>query len=494
MNGFFLDLLNTSITSLWAVMVIVIIRAVFRGMPKNIRCVLWGIAAVRLIMPFSIESIFSLIPEKEVIDVTTYASGPNIQTGIEYVDINVNNYIADRYFEGVTVPRNNFANILTICGVVWLVGVAVMVLYGIISYVRLKVKVSASVKYEKNIFYCDDIDSPFIIGLFMPRIYLPSDIGEKEMGYVLKHELCHLKRKDHLWRIMGFAILSVHWFNPFLWLAYWLFCKDTELACDEAVIRDMDDLDKKGYSETLVSYSIPMKLIKACPVAFGEIGIKERIKAMIKYKKPTIFILAAAVIICAVAAVCLITDPLSTNSEAPGLTMGETAGTAGADENVSSSGKAEENEIVYRPFEEITKDYTIEQAIEDGFIIIDKNDVTHGEDTWKRFYENTQNGIPSKVGYILYDDIDPLMCFYEIIYDGEAYKTRTMRAPGRKPSEFKTYKYLIYHKGKAPQNYTECEYFEWYILSNEEPSKVVDPEQLTKNSDIGLLSYRDIEY
>jgi len=314
------------------------------------------------------------------------------------------------------------------------------------------------------------------------------------MGYVLKHELCHLKRKDHLWRIMGFAILSVHWFNPFLWLAYWLFCKDTELACDEAVIRDMDDLDKKGYSETLVSYSIPMKLIKACPVAFGEIGIKERIKAMIKYKKPTIFILAAAVIICAVAAVCLITDPLSTNSEAPGLTMGETAGTAGADENVSSSGKAEENEIVYRPFEEITKDYTIEQAIEDGFIIIDKNDVTHGEDTWKRFYENTQNGIPSKVGYILYDDIDPLMCFYEIIYDGEAYKTRTMRAPGRKPSEFKTYKYLIYHKGKAPQNYTECEYFEWYILSNEEPSKVVDPEQLTKNSDIGLLSYRDIEY
>ncbi len=216
MKGFFLDLLNMSITSLWALGVIMIIRVVFRRMPKNICCALWGIAAVRLIMPFSIESIFSLIPEKEVIDVTSYAGRPNVQTGIEYVDINVNNYIADRYYEGVTVPSNNFVNILTVCGVIWLVGLAVMILYGIISYVRVKVKVSASIKYEKNIFYCDDIDSPFIIGIFMPRIYLPSDIGEKEMGYVLKHELCHLKRKDHLWRIMGFAILSVHWFNHFL--------------------------------------------------------------------------------------------------------------------------------------------------------------------------------------------------------------------------------------------------------------------------------------
>lgn len=171
-------------------------------------------------------------------------------------------------------------------------------------------------KMRENIFLCDNIPSPFILGVFRPRIFLPSDIGEQALGYVSAHEKAHLKRGDNLWKPLGFAVLAVHWFNPLVWIAYILFCRDIELSCDEKVIKNMDSDNKKAYSETLLAYSTT-RGFTACPVAFGEVGVKERVKGVLNYKKPAFWVIIIAVIACIVTGFCLLTNPSGKNSGDP---------------------------------------------------------------------------------------------------------------------------------------------------------------------------------
>ncbi len=311
MTAIFLKMVNMSIVAGWLVLAVILLRFALKKAPKWIRCLLWGIVALRLIMPFSFESIFSLIPSTETIDTTTYQARPYIQTGVSIVDNNINEYLGSHYFEGVTVPSNHFSHILTILSIIWLTGMIAMLFYSFISYYRLYRKVQASLRHGDNIYFCDYIDSPFILGILRPGIYLPSGLSKEQVNYVITHENAHLKRKDHLWKPLGFALLGIYWFQPILWAAYMLFCRDIEQACDEKVIKDMSSDAKRGYSEALVACSVQRRMIMVCPLAFGELNIKDRVKSVLNYKKPAFRLVAIAITACIIMAVCFLTDPAS---------------------------------------------------------------------------------------------------------------------------------------------------------------------------------------
>lgn len=312
-SSVFIEFLNMSITASWLILAVILIRFVFRNAPKFIRCILWGLVGVRLICPISFESIFSLIPSSETVPPDfIYSPAPSINSGIDAVNSTVNPVI-NRTVASVSSYTADLTDyparlITSAVSVLWIVGIAAMLVYGIVSYLRIRRRVSVSVCMKDNIYLCDDISTPFILGMFRPRIYLPSDIGENA-GYVVAHEKSHLKRRDHWWKPLGFIVLSVYWFNPLVWAAYILLCRDIELACDERVIKEMDAENKKAYSEALLSCSIPRRMIMACPLAFGEVGVKDRIKSVLSYKKPAFWVITVAVIACIVAALCFMTNP-----------------------------------------------------------------------------------------------------------------------------------------------------------------------------------------
>ena len=316
MTNLFLDLLNMSITAGYLVLAIAVVRLVFKKLPKWINCLLWVLVGVRLICPVSFESGFSLIPSSQTVSVNTESVGRpfTIQTGVPVVDTGINNYMGDRYYEGVTVPANTFTNLTDVLSIIWIIGLIALLVYGLVSYIRLRKKVSASLLFKDNIYFCDNIDTPFILGIFGPKIYVPSGIGEEQLNYIIMHERAHLKRKDHFWKPLGFILLAVYWFNPAIWVAYILLCRDIESACDEKVIKNMDNAEKKSYSETLVSCSVQRRTVMTCPVAFGEVGVKQRIKTVLNYKKPTFWVIILSFVLFAVVAVCFLTNPDGNNS------------------------------------------------------------------------------------------------------------------------------------------------------------------------------------
>ena len=319
MGDIFLNLVNISITASWITLAVIILRFAFKKAPKWITCALWAVVALRLVMPFSLESALSLVPSAQTI-APSYSEAqrlPEIETGINIIDAPLNEYIDTNFVEGTaqTADKITFDGVMEIASVVWLVGVFAMLAYGLVSYLRLKYKVRISLPCGENVCCCDDIASPFILGVFRPRIYLPPDISKEETDYVILHEKAHLKRKDHLTKPFGFILLSVYWFNPIIWLAYLLLCRDIELACDEKAIKDMDGKAKKGYSEALLSLSVGRSALAACPLAFGEVSIRDRIKSIVNYKKPAFWTVIVAGVLCVVFAVCFLTNP-KTDKEA----------------------------------------------------------------------------------------------------------------------------------------------------------------------------------
>ena len=313
MASIFIDLFNMSITASYLVLAVVVARLLLKKAPKWINCLLWALVGIRLICPFSFESSLSLVPSSQTISINNSSAGRpfTVQSGVPVVDSNINEIIGDKYYEGVTVPTNTFADMTTILSIVWLVGLFAMLLYGSISYLRVHKKVGASILFTDNIYYCDNIDTPFIFGLFKPKIYVPSGISEEQIGYIALHEKAHLKRKDHFWKPLGFILLSVYWFNPVMWVAYILLCRDIETACDEKVIKNMPNTEKKSYSETLVYCSVQRRMVMACPLAFGEVGVKQRIKSVLNYKKPAFWVIISAFVLFTVVAVCFISNPVN---------------------------------------------------------------------------------------------------------------------------------------------------------------------------------------
>lgn len=310
MNEFFLKIINMSISASWLIFAVLILRLALKKAPKWVNVLLWGIVAIRLICPFSFESALSLIPSAETFP-KKIISGPSfdVQSGITPVDNRINDYLGDRYFEGVTVPANNGNTIMTILTIVWTIGILLLVAYTVISYWRLHREIDTAVRYKDNIFQSENVSSPFVLGLIKPRIYLPFKLDGQDMEHVVAHEQAHIRRKDHWWKPLGFLLLTIHWFNPLMWLAYVLLCRDIELACDEKVIKGLSNEQRADYTQALVACSVNRRMIAACPLAFGEVGVKERVKSVMNYKKPAFWVIIIAVIVCVGVAVCFLTNP-----------------------------------------------------------------------------------------------------------------------------------------------------------------------------------------
>ena len=311
MAAVFLKLLNLSISASWLVLAVLVLRLVSKRSPKWVNVLLWGIVALRLVLPFSIESALSLIPSAETVSpaAVQFAPAPTITSGVSVIDNAVNPSLSEHFAAVPTASVNPLYVWTEIAGWVWLIGLGAMLLYALVSYLRLRRRVSVSLCVRENIYLCDAISSPFILGVVKPRIYLPSGLDEVQRQNVLSHERAHLARRDHWWKPLGFALLAVYWFNPVLWLAYTLLCRDIELACDERVIRTMDESAVKTYSTVLLACSMPRKAVITCPLAFGEVGVKERVKNALHYKKPAFWVVAASVAVCVVVAVCFLTNP-----------------------------------------------------------------------------------------------------------------------------------------------------------------------------------------
>lgn len=307
----FLALVNISITAGWIVLAVVLLRLLFRKAPKWLNCVLWGIVALRLVFPFSIESVFSLIPSAQTVDPTMpYLNEFTINSGIEPLDNAVNTQYAD------FVPMaEKTVDVTIILACVWLVGVAAMLIYAFASWAKLRHNLRTATKKEGNIYHSEFVKSPFVLGFIRPKIYIPYNTNEDDLPLVIAHEQAHIRRFDHLIKPFGYLLLSVHWFNPLLWVAYILLCRDIESACDEKVVKNLTSEQRKSYSNALLNASISRKSVAACPLAFGETGVKERIKGVMSYKKPAFWVVVAAVIVCIVTAVCFLTNPKGAQSK-----------------------------------------------------------------------------------------------------------------------------------------------------------------------------------
>lgn len=323
METIFIKLFNMGLTATWLVLAVVGVRALFRRAPKAFAVALWALVGVRLVCPVLAESVLSLIPSAEIVSPDVLlAERPTIYTGVQALNSAVNPVISEQLASSPTETITPLQVITLVAMVVWVAGMLAMFLYSLISYLRMHRKVKVSLCYRDNIYVCDSVATPFIFGMIRPRIYLPSGMEETQISYVISHEQAHLKRRDHLWKPFGFFLLTVYWFNPVLWLAYVLFARDIELACDERVIREMDNEAKKGYVEALVACSMQKRIMFACPLAFGEVGVKNRIKSVRNYKKPALWIVLLAVVAGIAVAVCFLTNPKTEKEQDPLAVIG----------------------------------------------------------------------------------------------------------------------------------------------------------------------------
>lgn len=337
MEAVFLKLLTVSINVSWLVFAVMILRILFRRAPKSIRCMLWAFVAIRLIFPFSPESEWSLIPDMEFMlsgilqtETTppeTFHSG-TVQTEANVIETNVmeTNAVETTRSEtartepvlpdswdvpllNVPLLNNTFRVLLSAASILWLPGFFLFLVYALISFLLIRKRTEEAVYLKSRIWICDRIPSAFILGMIRPRIYLPSSIDEEDIPYVILHENAHLKRLDHIWKPLAFLLLSVYWFNPVMWIACILFCRDMELACDEKVIRESGSKIKKPYSLALINCSAPRRRIAPCPLSFGETGVKTRIREILSYKKPSLRLTLAALIVSFTVSGCLLADP-----------------------------------------------------------------------------------------------------------------------------------------------------------------------------------------
>ena len=310
MNELFLKIINMSISASWLVLAVLILRFVLKKAPKWINVLLWGIVAIRLICPFSFESTLSLIPSAETIPLNIgMDTTPTINSGISAINNAVNPIISHSNTPMAGASVNLLQITIGIYEYIWIFGMIALALYTAISYWRLRRKVDTAVRYKDNIFQSENVSFPFVLGIIKPRIYLPFKMNGQYLEHVVAHEQAHICRKDHWWKPLGFLLLMIHWFNPLMWLAYVLLCRDIELACDEKVIKELGNEQRGDYTQALVVCSVNRRMIAACPLAFGEVSVKERVKSVMNYKKPAFWVIIISVIVCVGVAVCFLTNP-----------------------------------------------------------------------------------------------------------------------------------------------------------------------------------------
>ena len=310
----FIELCNRSIQAGYLILAIILLRLVWKRVPKLMYRFLWCLVGLRLALPFTLETALSLIPKKTVIEPEIlYAGTPSVDSGITAVNQVVNPMMAENFTPAVGASVNPLQVVMIIGAGIWLIGLVALLLYGVISYIRLHYKVQDAVLLKENIFQSEKVGSPFVFGFLKPRIYLPYSLEEENMAYVIAHEKMHVKNKDHLLKPIAFILLSVYWFNPLVWLAYYLFCKDLELACDEWVIWNLETEEKKSYAKALVMCSTQRKVGHISPLAFGENAVKERIKNVLRYKNPTVLVFVMIMLVVLIAVLCFMTNPREDN-------------------------------------------------------------------------------------------------------------------------------------------------------------------------------------
>ncbi|NLJ71100.1 MAG: hypothetical protein GX328_06530 [Clostridiaceae bacterium] len=339
MNELFLQIVKMSLSATWLILAVLILRLVFKKAPKWINVLLWGIVAVRLICPLSIESPISLIPdfagsdklvsewtddymeEVSVIHDNSLDYDAAVTAGREPISDGSGGYYVITKYDQLGEPSTVKNTVVPVLSSIWASGVVILFLYTVISYLKLRRKLDTAVLYQDNIYQSEHVSSPFVMGIIKPRIYLPFNLDGQNMEYVVAHEMMHISYKDYWWKLIGFLIFMIHWFNPLVLLAYVLLCRDIELACDERVIKELNNEQRADYTEALVNCSVNhrvnRRVMSTYPLAFGELGVKERVKSVMNYKKPAFWIIILAVIACIVVAVCFLTNPPAKEADPP---------------------------------------------------------------------------------------------------------------------------------------------------------------------------------
>lgn len=312
MDDVFLKIVNLSISASWLILTALVLRFVLKKAPKWVMPLLWGVVALRLVCLFSIESALSLIPSAETIpsEIVTETREPVLYEQAT-LDIVTNPTLPPAAEVPVGVSRQQAQVDFNIYSVLWLAGMAALLVHALVSAGKLKRKLATAILLRDNIYESEFVDSPFVFGVVKPNIYLPMHMDEGTAAYVIAHERAHLARRDHWWKVLGYLVLALHWFNPLVWVAYILFCRDIELACDERVVKGLDGAARADYSQALLSCAAPGRAVAACPLAFGEGNIKTRVKSALHYKKPAFWVAAAAVLAVVIVAVCFLTNPKS---------------------------------------------------------------------------------------------------------------------------------------------------------------------------------------
>lgn len=315
MTELFLRVVNMSITASVLVLPVLVLQLLLKKAPKWVNVLLWGLVAIRLVCPFAIESPFSLMPKTDWIEQSASEGDAYIDSlseGVSAFDPSfLGEDIAVTYYPNepqLAVHRGVGIPFLLSC--IWVVGMAAMLSYLVFSYLRIYRQLRSAKQFRDNIYNDAHVASPFVFGVIKPRICIPESMDAVSMSYVIAHEQAHIRRHDHWWKPFGFLLLTIHWFNPVMWLAYVRLCRDIEMACDECVVRDMGESERADYSEALLECSVKRSRVSACPVAFGEVGVKQRIRSVLNYKKPAFRIIVLAMLVCAAVAVCFLTDPI----------------------------------------------------------------------------------------------------------------------------------------------------------------------------------------
>ena len=365
MSQVWIKVVNLSIQASWLVLVIILFRLAAAKAPKWSRVLLWGLVGIRLVCPVTLESMLSLVPSAETIspDIMTQTD-PSVEIGIPAVNNTVNPLINYSFSPNPGDSANPLQILIPLLSAIWLTGIGLLIIYTIVSYTRLRYRLATAVHLRDNIWQSEWVTSPFVFGLVHPKIYLPFTLDEQTQQAVIAHEQAHLQRKDHWWKPLGFVILSVYWFNPLLWIGYLLFCRDIELACDEKAVREMDASQRADYSQALLDCTAHRHKVSVCPLAFGEVGIRQRVKAVLRYKKPTTWMVAGVLAICCIIAAAFLTsrpvDAAQQTSES-------------FTEQLYSSITLQDNEILFTIPSELPKDAEFDLHIagraeyEDGF-------------------------------------------------------------------------------------------------------------------------------
>ncbi len=414
MAEIFRRLLNLSIGATWVVGAVVLVRLLTAKAPKWIRVILWGLVALRLVFPINLQSSFSMVPVSEPIapvELTVSPAIPQASVSLPLAEPGATllqgPQITNRT-DPVSAPEpERTVDVLGLLGWIWLCGTLLMLGYAAVSYWRLRQKLNTAVR-EDGIWRSEQVRSPFVLGILRPRIYLPFVMDPEQAKLVIDHEKAHIRRKDHWWKPLGFLLLSIHWFNPAMWLAYVLLCRDIEFACDEKVIRDMEPALRADYSQALLSCAVHRRQISACPLAFGESGVNGRIRSVLNYKKPAFWLILVGLVACVVVAACFLTSPRE--AESP-LTP---------------------------PLSQIHHSYTLGQAKKDGCLVMEDLKVTAGKDQWETFLQTSRNGEACAIRVVNYyalgdpsrydpayfesvKDQYPMLFVHDLTFDGKTY-------------------------------------------------------------------------